>query len=143
MIELASVSATIDANAQRIWDVLLDFGHPERLAPSIAGTTLTGEGPGAVRIVKSARGLEIHEQLVECEVAGGRFRYVVLASGEMPFPGITSYDCTITLAPLSNEQTRVVWRSEGEINGPAAPIRKFLSELYANAIGHISVHVAG
>lgn len=143
MIELASVSATVEADAHRIWDLLMDFGHPERLAPGIESAALSGEGPGAVRIVKSSRGLEIHEQLAECDRGRWCFRYVALASGDMPYPGITSYECTVRLIPVCNAQTRIVWRSEGEIAGPIIPIRKFLTELYVDAIAHISVQLGG
>jgi len=143
MVELASVTATIDGYAHVIWDVLMDFGHPERLAPTIESTELIGAGEGAVRIVKSSRGLEIHEKLIACDLANYCFRYVILDSGDMPFAGVQSYDCTVVLTPLSDSSTEVFWRSEGEIDGPIEPIRAFLAGLYVNAIKQISVQLDG
>lgn len=140
-VELASVTVTVDGNARAIWDVLMDFGHPERLAPTIDSATLIGEGEGAVRIVKSSRGLEIHEKLVACDIGDYRFRYSILDSGDMPFAGVVSYHCTVLLSPLSDSRTEILWRSEGEVDGPIAPIRAFLESLYRNAINRIEAQL--
>jgi|GEM_PF-281626 len=138
MIELATVEDTIDAPIAAIWAVVTDFSHPQRLAPTIDSAETTGTGVGAVRVVRSSRGLNIHEELVACDPARYLFRYAVLDSGDMPFANVTRYECTVRLHAVSAQRTRIGWRSEGAVEGPIAPIRAFLETLYRNANRNIA-----
>ncbi len=133
MIELATVQERVAGSAEAIWHLLTDFGHPQTLAPTIIAASVTGDGPGAVRVVTSSRGLEIHEKLITCDRAGYLFRYSILDSGDMPFAHVTSYTCTVRLVPLSDAITQIHWRSDGTVDGPLQPIRDFLTTLYRNA----------
>jgi len=142
VIELASVREEIAGSAPAIWEMLTDFGHPQRLAPTIDHTVLRGEGVGAVRTVHSSRGLQIHEKLLECDTAAYRFSYAILDSGDMPFAHVTSYRCTILLWPLDDARTEIHWRSEGTVDGPLAPITEFLTALYRRANAQIAGHIA-
>jgi len=132
-IELAAIEELIAGSATQIWGVLTDFANPQVLAPTIIGATANGDGVGAVRIVKSSRGLEIHEQLLVCDPVTHLFRYCILDSGDMPFAHVTSYTCTVRLVPAGDRITQIHWRSEGTVDGPIEPIRDFLTTLYRNA----------
>ncbi|KQS03611.1 hypothetical protein ASG11_04555 [Sphingomonas sp. Leaf357] len=133
MIELASVTEVIAAPAAAIWQVLTDFGNPQRLASTINSAEVTGNGIGAVRVIRSSRGLEIHEVLIESDPIAYRFGYAILDSGDMPFAHVTSYRCAVRLAPTSDTHTEIHWRSEGTADGPTGPIADFLTTLYRNA----------
>ena len=121
MKPLACVTDVLAASITDVWAVVSDFGHPQRLAPSIVCCTVSGEGVGAVRIVESSRGLRIHERLVECDFAAGRFCYEVLDDGDMPFAGVTSYDCTVVVSEHAGGATEICWSSVGDITGPIEP----------------------
>lgn len=137
MTELACVVDTIPVAPEGVWDLLTDFGNPQRLAPSILACELVGE----VRTVRSSRGLTIREEMVTCDRADWRFGYRILDDGDMPFAGVTRYDCTVTLQPVAGG-TRVMWRSEGDVDGPLAPVTAFLDTLYRAAIANIAA-IAG
>jgi carbon monoxide dehydrogenase subunit G len=138
MIELASVEQEIDGPIVAIWAIVTDFSHPQRLAPTIDSAETTGAGVGAVRVVRSSRGLMIHEKLLACDPAGYLFRYAVLDSGDMPFANVTRYECTVRLHALSARRTRIGWHSEGTVEGPIDPVRAFLETLYRNANRNIA-----
>lgn len=141
-VQLARVTGTIAAPVEDIWDVLTDFAHPQRLAPTIAHCSMSGEGVGAIRTVQSSRGLTIHERLLECDRATGCFRYEVLDSGDMPFAHITCYECTVTMTSQSDGTTDITWSSVGNADGPIEPIAEFLGALYRRANDNIRTIVA-
>jgi carbon monoxide dehydrogenase subunit G len=138
MVELARVREPVAATASQIWAVLTDFAHPQRLAPSINACESTGEGVGAVRVVK-ARGLVIHERLEDLDAVGHRFRYCVLADGDPPAPGVGGYVATVVLHPISATLTDVEWSCEGEIEEPLEPIAAHFSALYRRAIANLRI----
>ena len=138
MVELARVREWVAAPAGRIWAVLTDFGHPQRLARSIEACEATGDGIGATRVVK-ARGLVIHERLEELDPAGQRLRYRVLDSGDPPAPGVSGYVATVVLSPRSDAVTEVEWSSEGAVEGPLDPARAHFEALYRRAIANLRV----
>ena len=138
---LASVSEVIAARAADVWAILADFAHPQRLAPTILRCAVSGSGVGAIRVIESSRGLRIHERLVECDFAAGRFRYEILDDGDMPFAGVSSYDCTVTVEPRADGSTMIRWASVGNVTGPIGAIEEFLTTLYRGAIDRIRTAV--
>lgn len=139
--QLAAVNDVIAAPMADVWAVLTDFANPQRLAASIDSCTVSGSGVGAIRIVGSSRGLTIHERLLECDLATGRYRYEVLPEGDMPFADVTSYECTVILSALPDGATRIVWSTFGGVRGPVAPITEFLGPLYQRATDRIRAEV--
>ncbi len=141
-VELARTSGTINAPMADVWAVLTDFAHPQRLASTIDRCTVSGDGVGAVRTVESSRGLVIHERLLECDAAAGRFRYEILESGDMPFAHVLSYECTVTVSGDPAGSTTLDWSSVGLVDGPLAPIEAFLGALYRRATDSIRAAVS-
>jgi hypothetical protein len=135
-VELARVTGSIAAPAEAIWTILLDFGRPQRLAPSIERCECLGVGEGAVRRVQ-ARGLVIYEQLVEADRDALVFRYVILPSGDMPLEGVTSYAACVRLRAIVTGSTEIEWSSRGKIEGSLAPISAAFGALYDRAIENI------
>ena len=135
-VELARVRGLIHAPAEAIWVLLLDFGRPQRLAPSIEHCECLGVGEGAVRRVR-ARGLAIYEQLLEANLDALVFRYAILPSGDMPLDGVRSYSACVRLRTISKGSTEIEWSSQGRVAGPLAPITLALEALYAGALENI------
>lgn len=135
-MELARIRTTIDAPAERVWAILTDFRHPQVLARTIESCEADGDGVGAIRIVR-ARGLSIHERLVEVEPSGFRFVYEALPAGDMPAANLKSYWATVVLRPLGSARTEVEWRGEGEIDGQTEATMAAFADLYARAIENL------
>jgi carbon monoxide dehydrogenase subunit G len=132
-MQLARVIEWIALPPHKVWAVLTDFAHPQRLASTIIGCDIDGEGVGAVRTVHSSSGARIYERLVECDATSLRFVYEVLDKGDMPFADVESYRATVTLV-ASEDGTTVDWQAEGTLSGSAAPVEAYLSRLYCGAI---------
>jgi hypothetical protein len=141
MVELARATDKIAAPASRIWEVLTDFSHPQRLAKSIERCETNGSGIGAVRTV-TARGMTIHERLEVLSPAEYRLSYRALPSGHMPAPGLSSYLATVILRPLTNSLTEIEWWSEGDFDATvvdetaSVPMANFVA-LYERAIENL------
>ena len=136
MVELARVRASITAPIDRIWDILIDFAHPQRLARSIERCEVRGSGVGAVRVV-TARGMTIHERLEAVDETNHRLSYRALPTGQMPATGVNSYLATVSLRRLAGDLTEIEWWSDGEIDAPAAIIQAHFSALYERAIENV------
>jgi hypothetical protein len=137
-VELAKVVGEVRASPSTIWALLMDFGQPQRLAPSIEHCECLGVGEGAVRRVQ-ARGLAIYEQLVEADADALVFRYLVLPSGDMPLKGVTSYRACVRLSASVSGATKIEWSSRGVVTEPLKPINEALAALYARAIENIRI----
>jgi hypothetical protein len=62
---MASVKVTdrIAASADRVWDLVCDFGGIGRWAAAVESVTLAGEGIGAVRTIGLPGGVKLQERL--------------------------------------------------------------------------------
>jgi len=136
MVQLACVIGYIAAPASLIWEVLADFGHPQLLAKSIESCELYGEGVGAIRVV-TARGMTIHERLVEADRGAMRLRYRALDTADMPFSGVKSYLATVTLRPFGENLTRIQWSGDGDIDGSPEDVDAHFCALYTAAIANL------
>lgn len=141
MVELACVTGYIAAPADQIWEVLTDFGHPQRLARSIEACEMTGHGVGAVRRV-TVRGRTIHERLELLDSADYTLSYRALDIGDMPAPGIAAYLATVSLRAIAEDLTKIVWRGEGEVDGSEAPDTRHFVALYERAIENLRLETA-
>ena len=137
-MQLAQVCEWIAPPPPAVWGVLSDFGHPQRLAPTIMRCDVVGEGVGAVRTVHSSSGALIRERLIECDAVRLRLVYEVLDGGDMPFAGIDSYRATVALA-AKDGGTTVNWQAEGTVSGSLDPVERYLARLYRAAIARIAV----
>ena len=143
IIILGEIREELDAPIADVWKLIADFAHPERIAPTIARVEMIGDGVGAVRVVHTVRGLAIRERLLECDPALKRLRYEIVGGSDMPCAGVTSYCCTIRLAPLPDGRTSAHWRSEGTGDAPIDPVRDYLDTLYRTANRQIAAVANG
>jgi carbon monoxide dehydrogenase subunit G len=136
MVEIARVKDVIAAPIEAVWEILADFGKPQRMAKTIDRCDLTGTGVGAVRVVY-ARGREIHERLLKLDPQNHELSYEILPSGDVPADGLKRYVATVTLKAISAGETFVDWSSEGEVDGELEPVASLIASIYAGAIAVI------
>jgi carbon monoxide dehydrogenase subunit G len=130
------VSERIEASADRVWELLRDFGAVSRYAPGIDSCEVEGEGVGAVRTLTMGA-MSLKERLEACDDAGRRLQYAIVA-GPLPFEnylatievredgGACTVDWSSTFDPqgVSEEQARGM--VEGIYRGGIKGIRKAL-----------------
>jgi carbon monoxide dehydrogenase subunit G len=106
------VSETIGASAERVWELVRDFGGVERYAAGIEKCTVEGQGIGAVRTLGLAGGLSLQERLEAFDDAGRRLSYAIVAG---PIP-VTDYLATIEVRD-EGSSCRIDWSSTFEPKG--------------------------
>ncbi|HEX2485339.1 MAG TPA: SRPBCC family protein [Myxococcota bacterium] len=106
---MASVKVTdrIGASADRVWDLVRDFGGLQRWAAGIESVTLSGEGVGAVRTLGMPGGLVLQERLEGIDERARTLSYAIVGTHPLPFDG---YLATIRLAE-DGDGTQVEWSS--------------------------------
>jgi len=107
---MASVKVTdrIGASADRVWDLVRDFGGIQRFASNIESVSVQGEGVGAVRTVTLPGGTAIQERLEACDDATRTLQYSIL--GGHPFP-FDDYLATIKLSE-DGDACQIEWSSQ-------------------------------
>ena len=106
------VSETIGASAERVWELVRDFGGVERYAAGIEKCTVEGQGIGAVRTLGLPGGLSLQERLEAFDDAGRRLSYAIVAG---PIP-VASYLATIEVCD-EGSGCRIDWSSHFEPKG--------------------------
>jgi hypothetical protein len=102
-----SVKVNIAASADKVWQILQDFGGMDKWAPGIAGLALKGKGVGAVRTITFQDGSEVSERLESLNDAGRNLSYTILSSA-LPVEG---YVASLTVRDLGPAGSEVEWYS--------------------------------
>jgi carbon monoxide dehydrogenase subunit G len=107
---MASVKVTdrIEASADRVWDLLGDFGGIQRFSAGIESVSVAGEGVGAVRTVTLPGGMSLQERLEARDPATRTLSYSIVGEHPMPF---TDYLATIRVTE-DGAGAQVEWGSE-------------------------------
>jgi carbon monoxide dehydrogenase subunit G len=106
------VSERIDAPADRVWELLRDFGGVQRYAAGIEKCSVEGQGVGAVRKLGLPGGLTLEERLEAFDDPGRRLSYAIVAG---PIP-VANYLATIELCD-EGSGCRIDWSSTFEPKG--------------------------
>jgi hypothetical protein len=109
------VSDRIEASADRVWDLVRDFGGVQRFSPTIESVSLQGEGVGAVRTLTLPGGLALQERLEALDDASRSLRYAIIGSHPLPFD---AYLATIRLAE-DGDGCQIEWSGSFEPRGGA------------------------
>jgi hypothetical protein len=106
---MASVKVTdrIAAGADRVWDLVRDFGGIQRFASGIESVSVQGEGPGAVRTITMPGGLALQERLEGLDEAARTLQYAIVGSHPLPFD---QYLATIRLSE-DGDGCQIEWSS--------------------------------
>jgi hypothetical protein len=94
---MASVKVTdrIGASADRVWELLRDFGGIQRFASAIESVSVKGEGVGAVRTLTMPGGLRIQERLEALDDGKRTLSYAIIGTHPLP---LDDYLATIRLS---------------------------------------------
>jgi hypothetical protein len=104
------VTGTISASVDKVWSIVRDFGNLEW--GGISGTTLEGDGVGAIRAF-AAQGVTIRERLETLDELGHTLTYSILEPSAIPWTG---HLAKIALVPQPGV-TRVEWSGRFEPRG--------------------------
>lgn len=106
---MASVKVTdrIGASADRVWDLVRDFGGIQRWAAGVESVSVSGDGVGAVRTLSMPGGLTLNERLEAVDDRTRTLSYAIVGSHPLPFD---DYLATIRLAE-DGEGCQVDWSS--------------------------------
>ena len=83
------VVETVNASADRVWELFRDFGGIARISPGIQSCSVEGQGIGAVRTLKMG-GLELRERLEAFDDAGRSLCYAIIGDHPLPFDNYLS-----------------------------------------------------
>jgi hypothetical protein len=133
------VSDRIEASADRVWDLVRDFGGVQRFSPTIESVSVQGEGIGAVRTLTLPGGLALQERLEALDDASRTLRYAIVGSHPLPFDEYLStirlsedgdacqIEWSSTFAPRGGAEAQAVGMVEGIYRGGIAGIKKALA----------------
>jgi carbon monoxide dehydrogenase subunit G len=133
------ISDRIDASADRVWDLVADFGGIGRISKGFKSVTCTGSGAGAVRTITLPNDSQIQERCELLDAARRVLDYSIVAG---PIP-LASYLARIQLFE-DGEGTRIEWSSTFEPNGiPEAQAVAMVEGIYKGGIAGIKKALAG
>jgi hypothetical protein len=127
---MASVSmkTTIQASADKVWEVVSNFGDPGRYIAAITGCEADGEGPGTLRTVTLEGGAEVVERLESLDTQARTLSYSIVDS---PLP-LRDYVSTMTVRPVGDAACELTWASTFEAEGaPEDEARQIVEGVYA------------
>lgn len=109
------IKMEVDAPAEKIWQLLLDWGALADWTPDdfVKECRLEGEGVGAVRYVTRRDGHVIAERLDKVDLVN---RVIDLSIIEGAPGGISNYHARTTLEPVDDNHTIMTW--EGMLDIP-------------------------
>jgi carbon monoxide dehydrogenase subunit G len=132
---MASVKITdrIDAPADRVWDLVGDFGGITRFARGFKSVTCEGQGVGALRTITLPNDAQIVERCELLDAARRTLDYSIV-SGPMP---VASYLARIQLFE-DGDATRIEWSASFEPKGvPEAQAVAMVEGTYKGGVAGI------
>jgi carbon monoxide dehydrogenase subunit G len=137
---MASVKVTdrIAASADRVWELVRDFGGIQRWAAGIESVSVSGEGVGAVRTLTMPGGLSLQERLEALDDRTRTLSYAIVGSHPLPFDGYLAtvrlaedgdgcqLDWSSTFQPRAGAEAQATGMVEGIYRGGIAGLKKAL-----------------
>jgi hypothetical protein len=134
------VNDRIQASADRVWDLLRDFGGIQRFSSAIESVSVQGEGIGAVRTLTLPGGLTLQERLEALDDASRSLSYAIVGSHPLPFD---DYLSTIRLSE-DGDGCQIEWSSSFAPRGGAeAQAAGMVEGIYRSGIAGIKKTLAG
>lgn len=104
--------ATVNLNAEKVWEKLIDFGGTEKFVPDlIEKVVVQGNGIGAVRTIYLKGGGEILEKLTSIDQIRLKLKFIILST---PMP-IFDYEGVFTVNSQGNNKCTVIFESNYEV----------------------------
>ena len=107
-----TVEDHVDTSADRVWELVRDFGGLVSWNPGMESCELEGEGIGAVRKIKVG-GIEVHERLEKSDDAARSFSYAIIAG---PIPA-ENYLATMTIEEAGPNRAKITWGATFDAKG--------------------------
>jgi hypothetical protein len=107
------MKTTIGAPADEVWQSIRDFNGAGKYIAAITGSTMEGEGVGALRTITLEGGVEVVERLESLDDEARTLTYSIVRA---PLP-IENYVATMTLRDLGGGQCELEWSSTFEPKG--------------------------
>ena len=102
----------INAPADAIWQVLVDFGAADRYLAGVVDCTAEGEGIGALRTLTSVDGSTITERLDVLDATAQRLSYALLT--DTPFGNCLT---TVAVRDLGPNVAELAWSATFQPDG--------------------------
>jgi hypothetical protein len=126
------VVETVNAGADRVWELFRDFGGITRFSDGIQSCTVKGKGLGAVRTL-SMGGLELQERLEAFDDDGRTLSYAIIGDHPLPFD---NYLSTIKVVDQGDACT-VEWSSSYDPKGTEDQAAGLIQGIYKGGIAGI------
>jgi hypothetical protein len=133
MIEITSrKEEKFPVAAQRLWELVADFGNVEEWWPAgmLEKVEVTGEGVGMVRSIHTIIGIVLEEKLTAIDDEKRVLNLSIV--GNLP-AGIAGYKATGSVTELGDDECRLEWEGRYQVPGEdeAAGARQFIEGAYA------------
>jgi hypothetical protein len=137
MLEV-TVSAEVDAPADRLWAIVADFGNVDWMQ-GVSHCEVKGAGPGMVRgIFVSQDGPALNEVLEFVDSEARRIGYTIPENVPMP---VTDYHSEMAVIDLGDGRSRLDWTCRAEPDGVEADVAKSAVEgMYGVLVGWVKAH---
>ena len=133
------ISDRINASADKVWDLIGDFGGIERYSKGFKSVTCVGAGVGAIRTITLPNDAQIQERCELLDAARRTLDYSIIA-GALP---LTGYLARIQLSE-DGDGTRIEWSSSFEPKGiPEAQGIAMVEGIYKSGIAGIKQAIGG
>ncbi len=132
------ISDRISASADRVWELVGDFGGIERFSKGFKSVTCKGTGVGAVRTITLPNDAQLQER---CELLDAKRRTLDYSIVAGPIP-VANYLARIQLFE-DGDGTRVEWSSTFDPNGiPEAQAVGMIEGVYKSGIAGLKKALA-
>lgn len=126
------VVETVNASADRVWELFRDFGGIARISPGIQSCSVEGQGIGAIRTLKMG-GLELRERLEAFDDAGRSLCYAIIGDHPLPFD---NYLSTVRVVDQGDACT-VEWSSSYDPKGSEDQASGLIQGIYKGGIAGV------
>ena len=126
------VVESVNASADRVWELFRDFGGITRFSQGIESCTVEGEGVGAVRTIAMGA-LKLQERLEAFDDGGRTLSYAIIGDHPLPFD---NYLSTIKVVAQGDACT-VEWSSTYDPKGTEDQASGIIQGIYKGGIAGI------
>lgn len=123
-----NISGTINTSANKVWELISDFGGLDNFVEAITECTADGEDVGAIRTITLQDGGEVKEKLESLDNNKRVLEYSIL---ESPMP-VKNYKGRMEVNRLNDTTSEFTWSSTFEAEGGTEKnMKKALAGLYS------------
>lgn len=135
-----SVTKTIYAPADKVWEMVSEWGGTHKWIPGVGVVTVEGEGVGSTRSadLDPATGFpgRISERLESLDPDGMHLEYRVVGNSPLP---VTDYVAEMSVVRADSETSTVTWSCTWQADGlPEDEIHDLLEGLYNIALDNVN-----